>query len=72
MTAQNKEEMALVPIEKSAPSRVKRRTKPQLEIHVNTDAIIFEKRTLVVEVTELELETIGVRTEQEEALVGTF
>ena len=44
--------------------------KPQFETCVTTDAIASETRSSVVEATEIELETVGVRTEKEEALIG--
>ena len=38
---------------------------------MTSDVTISEARSLVVEATEIESETVGVRTEREEALVGT-
>ena len=37
---------------------------------MTSDVTIFEARSSVVEATEIESETLGVRTEREEALVG--
>ena len=38
---------------------------------MTSDVTIFEAKSSVPEGTEIELETIGVRIEREEALVGT-
>ena len=45
--------------------------KPQLKAHMTSDVIIFEVRSSVAEATEIELETVGMRTEREKALAGT-
>ena len=45
--------------------------KPQLKAHITSDVTISEARSSVAEATEIESETVGVRTEQEEALAGT-
>ena len=70
-TAPNKEEMALVPIERSMPNGVKRSYEAPTEGSYDFDVTISEVRSSVVEATEIESETVGVRTEREEALAGT-
>ena len=45
--------------------------KPQLKAHMTSDVTISEARSSVTEATEIESETVRVRTEREEALVGT-
>ena len=45
--------------------------KPQLKAHMTSDVTISEARSSVAEATEIEAETVGMRTEQEEALAGT-
>ena len=39
---------------------------------MTSDVTIFRARNSIMEATEIELETVGVRIEQEEALAGIF
>ena len=46
--------------------------KPQLKAHMTSNVTISEARSSVREATEIESEIVGMRTEREEALVGTL
>ena len=56
MTSSNKEEIALIPTERSTPSGVKRSYEAQLETRMIMDAITSEIRSLVVQAIEIELD----------------